>query len=676
MEGDMEKSNMPIREYTLLDFATKYYSIGIITLPINLADSKPLVDIEMLSNKKVTINDITKMFKDLSKEDYGIAMLNNCRNGYFEAIRIRGKGDKLNSILNDILTFPDLRSLGTDKKIAITIHSEGLDITYKIPEKGLQSQTLAEKYDNEGRREPYIEIIGKEGYFTLPPTKGYEHLESYFFPTLISENERNRLLYLSKLLNFPQQNYMSNKEYGKKEKIAHIANVFNNHKESDLVFKSYLLNEFKWVQVSENLWMKKTEEGKEVFGLCDKEKKERFWVSDKVEPFEPNFLYKPFDFEVLNKNGDYMKALEIVCHKVPELDIEDLRLYKKTLKCLRDSHVSILEEYMQPNPYIYTVDNDEKLVIGSIHNLSVLSGKAKVGKTILLNEVTSSAFLDQSVFHYSEELSDKKIVYIDTEQSRNHSRLIIERIVRKTKKERKFLESRFELYNVTNLSQDVRVNVIEEKLYSDPDIRILIIDGIVDLVSNYNNPQEVSELMTKLLKWKDENPVHIMVVIHENKGNSLLRGHLGTELMNKAETIIGVSKTKDIIKVKCKASRNKEFNEMAFNILDEGFLEHISGFKDNKSENSIESFTHEEHIELLTTVFENIEEMQYEELRTNLKESLFIGFEIKIGDNKVKNLIAKYVDDNLLQKVKRGVYTFKSDLFGSGVQSEDEVKTT
>lgn len=672
MENELIKNGSP----TLFDCAMIYYSKGIVTIPIDLASNKPMIDLELFSDNDISQNELEKMFNGLNYDEHGIAIPVNSRFGHFEGIRFNGNSIEIDSVIDEFFYFLSKESPSLTKQIAMALNNSWTDFYFGMQKEGLTGKILAEKIDINGNRVKFMEFLGNDGFILVPPTNGYRQSRNYPFPSTISADERNLLIRGLRLFNIPNQYYMDSMDYGKKEKLANIVAEFHYHKDSEHVIRGTLINELKWFQITDNIWKKRNREGKMIYGFLNKEKKDRFWVSGKIDMFEPNVIYLPFDFIVQKNNGDYMKALEIACSKIPKFDFGELRRYKKTQKNLQEAYVPLLEEFIPPEPYIYTLENDEKYIIGSIHNLSVLSGKAKVGKTLLLNEITNSAFKDEKVFHYSEKILSKKIVYIDTEQSRNHSRLINERIKRTSNKERDYLASRFELFNVTNRSHEERIDVIEEKLYSDSDIAILIIDGIVDLVRNYNNPDEVSKLMTRLLKWKDENPVHIMVVIHENKGNSLLRGHLGTELMNKAETIIGVSKNNDVIKVKCKASRNKEFKPKAFKILDDGILEPIIGFSGKENENSIENLSQDEHLELLDIVFEGVEEMQYSELITNLKEALFIQHSISLGVDKVKKRITYYVDEGFLIKERRGFYTLNPELFDSGIQGDDEEKTT
>ena len=64
---------------------------------------------------------------------------------------------------------------------------------------------------------------------------------------------------------------------------------------------------------------------------------------------------------------------------------------------------------------------------------------------------------------------------------------------------------------------------------------------------------------------------HIMVVLHENHSNDKSRGHIGTELTNKAETVLQVAvddKNSNVSVVRAAACRNKEFEGFAFEIVE------------------------------------------------------------------------------------------------------------
>jgi hypothetical protein len=83
-----------------------------------------------------------------------------------------------------------------------------------------------------------------------------------------------------------------------------------------------------------------------------------------------------------------------------------------------------------------------------------------------------------------------------------------------------------------------RLEIIENAIEVTKNLGLVIIDGIRDLITNINDPDQATMITTKLMKWSEEKDCHILTVIHENKGNEQARGHIGTELINKAERIL------------------------------------------------------------------------------------------------------------------------------------------
>lgn len=105
----------------------------------------------------------------------------------------------------------------------------------------------------------------------------------------------------------------------------------------------------------------------------------------------------------------------------------------------------------------------------------------------------------------------------------------------------------------------------------------MIIDGIRDLMYDINSPSESAEIINLLMRWSSEYNLHIYTVLHLNKGDDNTRGHIGTELNNKAETVLQVTKsTQDanISEVKAMHIRDRDFSPFAFRINDDALPEY------------------------------------------------------------------------------------------------------
>ena len=45
------------------------------------------------------------------------------------------------------------------------------------------------------------------------------------------------------------------------------------------------------------------------------------------------------------------------------------------------------------------------------------------------------------------------------------------------------------------------------------------------------------------MEWSSKYDLHIHCVLHQNKGDNNVRGHIGTEMNNKAETVLVITKS-------------------------------------------------------------------------------------------------------------------------------------
>ena len=83
------------------------------------------------------------------------------------------------------------------------------------------------------------------------------------------------------------------------------------------------------------------------------------------------------------------------------------------------------------------------------------------------------------------------------------------------------------------------------------------------------------------MQWTDDRQIHIHTVLHQNKNDEHARGHIGTELNNKAETIMQVEVDKEdktISVVDAMHIRDREFEPFAFRINEEGLPELVEPY--------------------------------------------------------------------------------------------------
>ena len=115
----------------------------------------------------------------------------------------------------------------------------------------------------------------------------------------------------------------------------------------------------------------------------------------------------------------------------------------------------------------------------------------------------------------------------------------------------------------------MRRAIIECALATHPNVGLVIIDGLRDLLFDINSSTEAAEVIGLLMRWTSQYRLHIHTVLHQNKGDDNVRGHIGTELNHKAESILQIVRSKkdgNISEVHASYTRDREFKPFAFKI--------------------------------------------------------------------------------------------------------------
>ena len=191
---------------------------------------------------------------------------------------------------------------------------------------------------------------------------------------------------------------------------------------------------------------------------------------------------------------------------------------------------------------------------------------------------------------------------------------------------------------------------------------LVIIDGIRDLMLDINSTSESVEVINKMMEWSSHYDLHIHCVLHLNKGDSNVRGHIGTEMSNKAETVLVISKSSEnlaISEVHALHIREKEFKPFSFTVDDNGLPVIANGhtFGDAQKPKQRTNFTEltvEQHRETLSAAFDGKPIRGFE----NVLQRLIASYET-IGCKRGRSVIIKllqYLMDNLKLVASRTSY--------------------
>ena len=246
---------------------------------------------------------------------------------------------------------------------------------------------------------------------------------------------------------------------------------------------------------------------------------------------------------------------------------------------IAESTISVTSTY-EHSPVVLMVDDT---VIGTLGNFSASIGKAKSKKTFNVSAIVASALSGSTVLHYRSTFPEnkRKILYIDTEQGRYHCQLVLKRILRLADLPEYKNPDNLIMLTLRKFSPKLRLAIVELSIGSIPDLGFGIIDGIRDFLYDINSSSESTDIISKFMQWTDDRQIHIHTVLHQNKNDEHARGHIGTELNNKAETIMQIEVDKEdktVSVVEAVHIRDREFEPFAFRINEEAIPELVESY--------------------------------------------------------------------------------------------------
>ena len=304
--------------------------------------------------------------------------------------------------------------------------------------------------------------------------------------------------------------------------------------------------------------------------------------------------------------------------------------------------------------------------IGTLGNFSASIGKAKSKKTFNVSAIVAAALKNGTVLQYDAELPEhkRKILYVDTEQSPYHCQKVMRRIARMAELPLDREPENLEFLSLRRHTPEIRIAIVEEAIYHTENLGLVIIDGIRDMVYDINSPGESTKIISKLMQWTDELQIHIHTILHQNKADENARGHIGTELNNKAETVLEVAKDKldnDISTVHAVHIRAIDFQPFAFRINDNALPELVEDYNFTKKKSESHDYNYselkeEQHRQALEAAFSEQESYGYNDLIDALKQG-YAAIGCVYGRNKLGQL--KTFLENKRMIVKDSIRKYK-----------------
>ena len=211
-------------------------------------------------------------------------------------------------------------------------------------------------------------------------------------------------------------------------------------------------------------------------------------------------------------------------------------------------------------------------IIASEGNISAIVGAAKSKKTFLCTALIGALLRRSEGSMLGITPKNIKVLWVDTEQSINHVQRVVSRIYSLAGWNHEATYENLRTLSLREVEPKERMEKMVDaiRLFKP---KLVVVDGISDLMYNSNCIEESDAVVGRLMALSTDYNCHIMSVLHTNPNSDKARGHIGSTLQRKVETMIYVHKIEERSIVEPQFCRNEEFAPFAFYINEEGLPE-------------------------------------------------------------------------------------------------------
>jgi hypothetical protein len=291
--------------------------------------------------------------------------------------------------------------------------------------------------------------------------------------------------------------------------------------------------------------------------------------------------------------------------------------------------------YQPPKePPILTIKGNP---IGNKQSFVCFQGLPKAGKSLFITSSIASAFMSNDIFGMKITLPENKnrIAYFDTEGSEYDFYQIVNRLQWQTN--RNNLPENLDMFNTREDSPGETIALINQYLKENGECGCLIIDGVLDLVNDFNNIVECNLVIQWLKKITKNYNMLVMVVLHLGKKDKLSLGHLGSFLDRKSQSVIIIEKENNIMTMKPQYLRSCEnFSPISVHNVGGNWVETSEG---SKTEESIYGLEKDALLHLLF-----LEPTTYKQLTESLAERLGKGI------STAKKIVKEWIEEGTIHK--------------------------
>lgn len=222
-------------------------------------------------------------------------------------------------------------------------------------------------------------------------------------------------------------------------------------------------------------------------------------------------------------------------------------------------------------------------------DIQAIKAKSKNGKSFLCTVFVASLFGCKD-FSFESEESNPTVLYFDTEQNKRNTAKLARRVHTLLGWSVKENHNGFHVYSLRTMDTAERLPFIDGMITKHKPT-VVIVDGIADLIENFNDVEQSTDLINHLMKLSADYDCCVVCVLHTNKGkdDSGMKGHLGTLLLQKASDVFEVKKDGSTFRVSETDCRNQPIDDFAFSIDGHGIPFPSNSYSEDKKLARLES---------------------------------------------------------------------------------------
>ena len=133
----------------------------------------------------------------------------------------------------------------------------------------------------------------------------------------------------------------------------------------------------------------------------------------------------------------------------------------------------------------------------------------------------------------------------------------------------KDIGGRVRAYSLREMDVSERLSFVE-RVSQEHSPTAVFVDGIADTIPDFNDIEQSQEAIQRMMAMSARLHCAVIFILHTNKADNNMKGHLGTLATQKCADVFQVEKKGNIFHVSESESRNLPIKDFKFTIDDNG----------------------------------------------------------------------------------------------------------